>query len=298
MTIRAGGVKGLFTAMITPFDSAGRVDEDAIFDLVKFQVKSGTEGLFPCGSTGLGPLLTLEERRRIAQTVVGAAAGKVPVVVQVGSADTESTAALARHAESVGAAAVASLTPYYYKPGEAAIVKHFERVASSIDIPLFAYNIPPFTGNNLRPQTVAGMAKKGTLAGVKDSSRDFLQLVDLLDVVPEDFVVMNGTEEYALFAIMSGAKGLVSGGASAFPELFANLVVSEREGRLEDALGAQKKVRMVKEVVKESPIAWYYEALRRRGVDCGRPRAPMLGIEPGPAAVGAKRLKALGLLAD
>ena len=101
-----------------------------------------------------------------------------------------------------------------------------------MDIPVFAYNIPQFTGNNLAPAAVASLAKAGVISGIKDSSRDFLQLVDVIDSVPDDFVVMNGTEEYGLFAIMSGADGLVSGGASALPELFKKLVLSEWKGDL------------------------------------------------------------------
>ncbi len=125
MPKRTKRVHGLFTALITPFDAKGRVSPDALADLVKFQLSKGSEGIYPCGSTGLGPMLSLEERKVVAETVVKGAGGKVPVVVQVGCADTASSVELARHAERVGAEAVASLTPYYYKPGEKAVVRHF-----------------------------------------------------------------------------------------------------------------------------------------------------------------------------
>jgi 4-hydroxy-tetrahydrodipicolinate synthase len=293
---RVPKVRGLFAAIITPFDEEGRVDTDALAGLVRFQVSHGTEGLYPCGSTGLGPMLKVDERKRIAETVVNSAAGKIPVVVQVGCADTASTIELAKHAEKVGAYAVASLTPYYYKPGEAAVVRHFEAVSKSTGIPLLAYNIPQFTGNNLAPGTVASMAKSGVIAGIKDSSRDLLHLQDLIDAVPDGFVVMNGTEEYGLHAIMSGASGLVSGGASALPELFKSLVAAQRNGDYKAAMAAQRTVLKFKDLVKAGPISAYYAILRARGVECGEPRPPFLPLGDAQAKAVVSGLKGLNLL--
>jgi 4-hydroxy-tetrahydrodipicolinate synthase len=289
-------VGGLFTALITPFDDKGRVDPDRMSELVRFQISKGVDGLYPCGSTGLGPMLTPDERKAVAEAVIEEASGSVPVVVQVGSADTASTVVLAKHAEKAGATAVASLTPYYYKPGEKAVFKHFESISKSIGIPLFAYNIPQFTGNNLSPSAVAAMAKAGTLAGIKDSSRDFIHLLDLINAVPEDFVIMNGTEEYGLFALMSGADGLVSGGASALPELFKSLVAAQRGASYAEALAAQQMVLKVKDAVRAGPISSYYEILRERGIDCGNPRAPLLPTETPEAKKTIGELKRLGLI--
>ena len=289
-------IGGLYTALITPFDSKGKVNADCLTELVRFQISKGVDGIYPCGSTGLGPMLSLPERKMVAETVVMAARGKVPVVVQVGCADTGSTVELAKHAEKIGADAVASLTPFYYKPGDKAVFKHFEAVAGEIRIPLLAYNIPQFTGNNLLPATVALMARDGTIQGIKDSSQNFLQLEDLIDAVPEDFVVMNGTEEYGLFAIMAGADGLVSGGASALPELFKSVVASEKKGDHRAAMIAQETVLKVKELTKPSPIAAYYAILRERGMDCGAPRAPFLPLDGAKAERAIKSLKDLGLI--
>jgi 4-hydroxy-tetrahydrodipicolinate synthase len=289
-------VRGLFTALITPFDKEGKVDAAQLAELVKFQVSKGVDGIYPCGSTGLGPMLKMEERKLVAETVVKTARGRVPVVVQVGSADTASTVELARHAEKIDAYAVASLTPYYYKPGERAVAKHFEAVSSSVDIPVFAYNIPHFTGNNLTPTSVSQLAESGAVVGIKDSSRDFLQLLDLLSAVPEDFVVMNGIEEYGLFAMMSGADGLVSGGASALPELMKSMVVAWTKGDYGEALSAQAKVQQAKELVKRSPIAAYYEILRSRGIDCGVPRPPFLPMDKDDAKRAIAGIRRLGLI--
>ena len=293
---KAPEIGGLFTALITPFDRKGNVDAERLAGLVKFQISKGVDGIYPCGSTGLGPMLSLSERMLVAETVVKAAKRNVPVVVQVGCADTKSTVELAKHAEKIGADAVASLTPFYYKPGDKAVFKHFEAIKETVSIPLLAYNIPQFTGNNLLPATVALMARDGTIQGIKDSSQNLLQLEDLIGTVPQDFVVMNGTEEYGLFAIMAGASGLVSGGASALPELFKSMVAAEKRGDHRAAIAAQKTVLKVKELTRPSPIAAYYAILRERGMDCGSPRAPFHPLEEDNAKRAVKRLKELGLI--
>jgi len=289
-------IRGLFTAIITPFDDKGRVDVEAFTALVKFQVSKGVDGIYACGSTGLGPLLSLEERKAVAEAATESSKGRVPVVVQVGCADTPSTIELARHAEKAGAYAVASLTPYYYKPGEKAIAGHFEAVSRAVTIPLLAYNIPQFTGNNIGPGMVSALARNGSILGIKDSSRDLLQLQDILDAVPEGFVVMNGTEEYGLYAMMSGADGLVSGGASALPETFHSMVVAQREGDYRRASAAQRTILRIKDAVRKSPIPAYYEILRARGMDCGRPRGPFQPLEGTDARQVIEELRDLDLL--
>ncbi len=273
-----GKVRGLFTALLTPFDQEGEVSKRALLDLVRFQKRSRVDGLYVCGTTGLGPLLSVEERKMIAETVIKESSGSLPVVVQVGCADTQTTIELARHAERAGADAVASLTPYYYRLGDDAVRKHFESVSEALTIPLFAYNIPQFTGNNLRPEMVADLARRGTVAGVKDSSRDVLQLLDLIGRAPKGFVVMNGTEEYGLFSLMMGGSGLISGGANVAPGLFTSLVSAHSKGDLKAAVEHQQRVLDLRDAVREWPIPAYYEILRSRGVDCGSPRAPFQPI--------------------
>ena len=289
-------VHGLFTALITPFDRRGRVDVESLTDLVEFQASKGVDGLYPCGSTGLGPMLHFEERKVVAETVVNAARGRVGVVVQVGRPDTDSTVELAKHAERVGADAVASLTPYYYKPGEAAIVKHFQSISKAVSIPVLAYNIPQFTGNNLTADLVSLLAREGTIGGIKDSSQNLMQLQDVLKAVPEGFVVMNGTEEYGLYAIMSGADGLVSGGASALPEVFRSMVAAQKRGDYRAAQAAHKTILKVKGLVRGGAIPAYYEILRARGIDCGEPRAPFLPLGRANAGKLLRELKSLNLV--
>jgi 4-hydroxy-tetrahydrodipicolinate synthase len=292
---RAAKVRGLFTALLTPFDEKGRVDEDRLAALVSFQISKRVDGIYPCGSTGLGPMLKTDERKLVAETVIATSRGRVPVVVQVGSADTASTVELAKHAEDAGAYAVAALTPYYYKPGDRGTIKHFEAVSKSVGIPVFAYNIPHLTGNNLLPASAVELAKLG-VAGIKDSSRDFLQLLALLSAVPDGFVVMNGIEEYGVFALLAGAAGLVSGGANAFPEALKALVEAHAKGDLRAALAAQRTVQKAKALVSSAPIPAYYVVLKARGIDCGSPRPPFVPPAKDEAQRVVEGLRRLGVI--
>jgi len=289
-------IRGLFTAIITPFDGKGRVDLEAFAKLIGFQVSKGADGIYVCGTTGLAPLLSLDERKSVAETAIEASRRRIPVVVQIGCADTPSSIDLAKHAEKVGAYAIASLTPYYYKPGERAIVAHFEAISRAVELPLLAYNIPQFTGNNISPALVSDLARRGIVKGIKDSSRDLLQLQDTIDSVPKGFVVMNGTEEYGLYAMMSGASGLVSGGSSALPEVFKSMVVALGKGDYRAASAAHRRVLEVKDAVRKSPIPAYYEILRARGIDCGKPRAPFLPMDHDDSRQMMEELKSLELL--
>ncbi len=148
----------------------------------------------------------------------------------------------------------------------------------------------------MKPEIVAELGKRRVISGIKDSTRDILHLLDLLGAVPQDMVVMNGTEEYALFALMSGADGVVSGAANAFPELFKSMVVYYDKGDFKGALAVQRTIQHVKDILSDGPIPAYYEVLRERGVDCGRPRAPFLQTDKQASAEQISRLRSLGLL--
>ncbi|HKT22536.1 MAG TPA: dihydrodipicolinate synthase family protein, partial [Nitrososphaerales archaeon] len=152
-----------------------------------------------------------------------------------------------------------------------------------------------FTGNNLEPGAVVELAKLG-IAGMKDSSQNLLQLLDVISAVPDDFIVMNGIEEYGLFAMKSGARGLVSGAASALPELFRSMVTATEKGEEEKALDGQRLVQRAKAIVKSGPVAAYYEILRARGIDCGVPRRPLLPTSKSEAERMLAGIRRLGLI--
>src|SRR5579884_2566365 len=201
-------LKGVITAMLTPFDSNGKIMPEAIPDFIDYQEKSGVNGLFVCGSTGLFPLMGTEERKVIAEETVKYASRKMFVIVQV------------------GAHGVASVPPYYYHHSDEAIKMHYRKIAKAISIPLYVYNIPRYVGSNVGVNLLKQLADGNIIAGMKDSSRDFLHLVEIIQNMPPDFSIVNGTEGYILPALLAGASGMVAALGNAFPDLLVKLYKS------------------------------------------------------------------------
>jgi len=221
---------------------------------------------------------------------------KVPVIVQVGAADTRTSVALARHAESIGADAIACVTPYHNQPDEEGLIKHYRRVNEAVKLPVFVYNIPRLTGANVKPETMVKLAAMDRIVGVKDSSRDFLQLLDIIEMFPPDFSVISGSEGFILPALLMGAKGAVSALANTLPELFVDLHDAYMEGNLERAREIQFRIIRVKRLAEKPVLSPIYEILRLRGVDCGNPRSPMRPMTENERSGMLKGLQSLGVL--
>lgn len=219
--------------------------------------------------------MTIDERKRVAEAVVDETKHKIPVIVQVGAPDTNTTITLAKHAESIGAEAIGCVAPYYYQPDEESLIRHYEKIAEAVNLPVFVYNIARHTGVNIKPTTLLRLAKMNAIVGVKDSSRDFLQLVETIEILPKNFMVINGTEGYLLPALLMGAKGSVSALANALPELFRELYSTFKKGDLEGAKTFQFRLNNVKRITERGGMSSIYEILKERGVDCGGPRGPL-----------------------
>ncbi len=275
MTQKALRLHGIITALVTPFSDSGQVDEEALRQLVQFQIKSGVNGLFPLGTTGMGPALEPDERKRVAEIVVKEAKGKIPVIVQVGAADPIVSIDLARHAERFGADAVASLTPFYYHPGTDAIIEHYKRLASSTKLPVLVYNIPSNTGNNVDAKLLVQLSRIPNVVGIKDSSRDFLQLLDYLGSVPQGFTVINGTDSYQFSALCAGVNAGVSATANPFPELFVEMYEAYKASDLAKGEKLQKKIHSLRAAMSNPPLAPLLEVLKMRGLKSGSVRPPL-----------------------
>lgn len=236
-------IRGIITALITPFDDRGMVDEAALRDLVEFQVKGGVHGFFPLGTTGLGPALAPDERKQVAEIVVDQVRGRVPVMLQVGTADTPTTVMLARHAEKVGADAVAVVGPYYYKHNDAELIDHYRAVGEATALPLFIYNNPRLSGVDVGPELTARMREMiPTLAGVKVSNDSMKQHLRYLHLLPRDFTVLAGFFEYLYATVPLGIKGAISPSANFFPALCRSLWDALEAGEMQRALELQERV--------------------------------------------------------
>jgi len=206
----------VIVALLTPFSTGGALDSGALRTHVDFLVESGVDGLMPCGTTGEGPLLEVDEAESVIHAVLDAAAGRVSVVAHVGRPGTQSTVSLAKRALASGAAGVCAVTPYYYVPTEAGLLEHYRRlIAAAGDSPAYAYVIPGRTQVDLAPDAVRWLREDG-LAGVKDSTKSWDRHLEYLDCGVQVFV---GTDGFVVESFRAGSTGCVSALANVRPDL-------------------------------------------------------------------------------
>lgn len=217
-------VRGIIAAMPTPMEASGAVDLAATSRLVDWLAARGVDGVFVCGTTGEGLLLTDDERIAIVDAATQAARGRIVVITHVGAATTAGAVALARRCESAGADALAVVTPYFFRLGTEALVAHFRSVAEAVpDRAVLAYSIPVLAGNAVTPEVLRALQPVRNLVGLKDSSGDTYGLVQLADAAPAGFRLVVGADLLSLQVLAMGWAGLVSGPACAMPEAYVDL---------------------------------------------------------------------------
>ena len=228
-------IQGCGTALVTPFTTADKLDVEALKHLVRWQIESGIDFLVPCGTTGESVTLDEDEYRQVIRTCVEEAGGKVPVVAGAGSNNTEHVKHLARAAEAEGADAILSVTPYYNKPSQEGLVRHFTAVAESIRIPIVLYNVPGRTGCNMLPATIARVAQVPNIIAVKEASGNLGQIMELLHVRPAGFRVLSGDDAMAFAIVSLGGEGLISVASNVIPRETSDMIRALRHGNLEEA---------------------------------------------------------------
>ncbi len=226
---------GCGTALVTPFDSSGTLDEAAVRRLARRQIDGGIHFLVPCGTTGETPTLSPAERRRVVEIVVDEAAGKVPVLAGAGGYDTREVAEAARAMEAAGAQGLLSVTPYYNKPTPEGLFRHYQAIAEATPLPIVVYNVPGRTGCNVTPPTLVRLATIPTVAAVKEASGNITQISEVCRAVPPDFIVLSGDDAMTLPAMAVGARGLISVASNEAPGEMAQLVEAAERGDYADA---------------------------------------------------------------
>ena len=222
--------QGSFVALVTPFRD-GRVDEAKLRELVEFHVANGTDGLVPCGTTGESPTLSHDEHHRVVEVVVEAARGRVPVVAGTGSYATAAAVDLSRHAERAGASAVLVVSPYYNKPTQEGLYRHFRAVAEAIAIPVIVYNIQSRTAVNVETATLARLARDcRNVAGVKEASGNLDQMTQVVAACGPDFSVLSGDDSLTLPLMGVGGHGVISVIANIVPRETADLTHAALDG--------------------------------------------------------------------
>jgi 4-hydroxy-tetrahydrodipicolinate synthase len=227
--------KGSITALVTPFKN-GKVDDKAFQALVDWQIKEGTHGLVPCGTTGESPTLSHEEHDRVIELCIEAAAGRVPVIAGTGSNSTEEAIRLTRHAKKAGANGALIVSPYYNKPTQAGLYAHFEAIAKAVDIPIVVYNIPPRCIVDIQVETMAKLAKIPNIVGVKDATGDIARITKQRRECGKNFIQLSGDDALALGQMSHGAVGCISVTANVAPRLLSDFQNAWAAGDRQKAL--------------------------------------------------------------
>lgn len=262
-------IRGILIPVITPFDEKELVDEAMLRKLVDFYLKVPLQGLFVLGSSGQGPVMSLAERKRAAEIAIDETRKRLPVVIHVGTADTESTVELARHAAEKGADAIAVVPPFYYSDHtEYEILAHYKAVAGQVPLPIFIYENPKYTGISISPDFARKMKEEiPTIRGIK-VAYGMGSMLDYVRLFPPDVSVFTGNAD--LFGLVPfGLAGMINPPTSFIPELCAELWRSLRDKEYEKAVALQSRVntvaRLVGGAIRRYGRGALTEAFRMRG---------------------------------
>jgi 4-hydroxy-tetrahydrodipicolinate synthase len=228
-------LQGCGTALVTPFGERGEVDYPALRALVEWQIAEGIDFLVPCGSTGEAQTLDDAERERVVAMVVETSAGRVPVMAGASSNDTRRAVAEARRMCRVGADCILTATPYYNKPGQGGLYRHFSAVADASPKPICLYNVPGRSAVNLQPAVTLQLADHPNVMGIKEASGDLAQIMHILRGRPERFSVLSGDDWLTLGVVAAGGDGLISVASNEMPGPVRAMVALLLSGDLERA---------------------------------------------------------------
>ena len=227
--------KGSMVAIVTPFRN-GMLDEKALGDLIEFHIKNGTDVIVPCGTTGESATLSHEEHHRVVELTIKTVNKRVPVIAGAGSNSTDESLELTKFAKKAGADGVLLITPYYNKPTQEGLFRHFKKIADSVDIPIILYNVPGRTGVNMLPATVARLREVKNIVGLKEATGDMKQVSEIIRLCGRDFDVISGDDFTTLPLLCLGGVGGISVTANVAPADCAGMVDAFFAGKMQEAL--------------------------------------------------------------
>lgn len=226
--------EGVIAAMVTPFTKDNEIDEEGLKRNIEFLERNGIDAILPCGTTGESPTLSHDEHKEVIKITTDAA--HVPVLAGTGSNSTKETIDLSIYADDVGADGVLIVTPYYNKPNETGLIKHFETVVKKINIPIIMYNIPSRTGLNMSPSQIARLADIEGIDGIKEASGNISQVSQIIELTKDkDFYLLSGNDDQTLPILSLGGKGVISVAANIIPKELKEMYDSFVAGDIERA---------------------------------------------------------------
>ena len=225
---------GSLVAIVTPF-SKGKFDEKAMADLIEFHIANGTDGIVPCGTTGESATLTPDEHERVVAVTVEVVNKRITVIAGTGSNSTDEAIIFTKHAKAVGADGALLITPYYNKPTQEGLFRHFEAVAKAVDLPQILYNIPGRTSINMLPTTTARLSQVPNIIGIKEGSGSLQQVSEIIHCSKKDFLILSGDDPLTLPMMALGGKGVITVTANVAPTDMAHMVSAALNGDYERA---------------------------------------------------------------
>jgi len=292
--------RGAFTALITPMKESGEIDFEGFRKLIEFQIKEGIDGIVPLGTTGENPTLDEKEEDKLIEIAISTAKGKIPVIVGAGSNDTRHMIKYVERAKKTGADAALVVTPYYNKPNDDGLLRHFEE-AAKIGIPIIVYNIASRTGRNIPIALMKEIAKIPGICGVKESSQDIIQIGDMIREIAlprkEKFRVLSGDDPFTLPLISMGGDGVISVISNLVPAKVKALTKAALEGDLEKARSIHYElVPLIKAAfIETNPVPIKF-ALSLAGLPAGPARLPLGKLAPANTELVRKTLKDMGII--
>jgi len=235
------GFVGCGTALVTPFRKDLSLDEETLRRLVRRLIAAGINFLVPCGTTGESPTLSHEEHLRVVAITLEEAKGKVPVLAGAGGYDTRHVIEMAREIERMGAEGILSVTPYYNKPTQEGLYHHFKAIAAATSLPIILYNVPPRTNVNIDPATGRRLSEIENIIGVKEASGNISQITQVIQQVPEEFLVLSGDDALTLPLAAMGGRGIISVASNEIPAEMTRLAQLCLAGNFAEARAMQRK---------------------------------------------------------
>lgn len=283
-------------ALVTPF-SGGRLNEKKLRELVDFHVREGTSALVPVGTTGESATLDHREHERVLEVVVEQAAKRIQILAGTGSNSTEEAIRLTKTASAMGADGALVITPYYNRPTQEGLVRHYEALARSVSFPMVIYNVPVRTGVNILPETVERLASMEEFVGVKEASGSLSQIIELFDRVGDRLAIYSGDDLLTLPVMSIGGKGVISVSANIVPKMMADLVDEALAGNWENAfLKHQLLVPLHRVLGLETNPIPIKTAMGLAGMIDPEMRLPLVPMSEGPRKKLEEILKKMGLL--
>ncbi|MBN2058788.1 MAG: 4-hydroxy-tetrahydrodipicolinate synthase [Deltaproteobacteria bacterium] len=221
--------KGSIVAIVTPFKD-GQVDEEAYRELIEFQIEGGTSAIVPCGTTGESATLNFKEHHRVIDIAVDAVKKRVPVIAGTGGNSTSEAIELTEHAKSAGVDATLQVTPYYNKPSQEGLYRHFKAIAEAVPLPQVLYNVPGRTSVNMLPTTVARIAELSEVVAIKEASGDLGQMAEIMRLAGDKITLLSGDDNVTLPVLSIGGKGVISVVANIVPGDTAGMIREWEQG--------------------------------------------------------------------